>query len=240
MEPFAEAPGSEQLSAGNAVRWFELCLVVLICFGDATISSLHILSTGIHQAGYSPAARWGYLIFQEVLGLSLLGYVLWRRGLRIRNLGLSWSWKDMLSGIPVAIIAMVVSSLGYWFVLFLFHQTHAQVAAAGWSTAHQIFGRPSLIAIPFMLLNPFFEEVVVRAYVMTEIAELSGSWLLAGAVSVAVQTTYHLYYGWVGALTLAFQFIVYASYYGIRRKATPIVIAHGIFDVLGMAKLWLS
>ena len=133
---------------------------------------------------------------------------------------------------------MIVYSLAHPLILLVFHQTRLQATTAAWTTARQILGYPSLLAIPFTLLNPLFEELVVRAYLMTEVRALTGSWLLAGTMSVAVQTTYHLYYGWVGALSLAFQFTVFSLYYGMRRRATPVVIAHGLFDVLGMIRLW--
>ena len=89
-----------------------------------------------------------------------------------------------------------------------------------------------------MLLNPFFEELIVRAYLMTEIRELTGSAWLAGAASVALQTAYHLYYGWERALSLGFLFLAFSIYYATRRKATPIVVAHGIFDIWGLVRLW--
>jgi len=59
-----------------------------------------------------------------------------------------------------------------------------------------------VVVIPFSLLNPFFEELIVRAYLMTEIMDLTGSAMLAIATSVLLQASYHLYYGWFGALAL--------------------------------------
>jgi len=87
-------------------------------------------------------------------------------------------------------------------------------------------------------MNPFFEELLVRAYLMTEIVELTGSSALAIAVSVAVQTSYHLYYGWSGALSLAFLFLAFALYFARSRRALPVVVAHGVFDIYGLVRLW--
>ncbi len=94
-----------------------------------------------------------------------------------------------------------------------------------------------LIAIPFVLLNPFFEELIVRAYLMTELKFLTGSWAVAGIVSVLLQASYHLYYGWSRASTLVFLFVVFAIYYARKRKDTPIVVAHGVFDLIGFVQL---
>jgi membrane protease YdiL (CAAX protease family) len=130
-----------------------------------------------------------------------------------------------------------------WDILFgytLVHFVHRAVLthATGGVTAREMFTHLSVATIVAFLVNPFVEELIVRAYLMTEIGELTGSWTLAAAVSIAVQTSYHLYYGWVTALSLGFQFAVFAIYYARSRKATPIVVAHGIFDMLGLIHLW--
>lgn len=50
----------------------------------------------------------------------------------------------------------------------------------------------SLWLLAFSLLNPFFEELIVRAFLISETVALSGSATIAVALSVAVQTSYHL------------------------------------------------
>jgi membrane protease YdiL (CAAX protease family) len=67
-------------------------------------------------------------------------------------------------------------------------------------SARDFFAHPSVVAIPFSLLNPFFEELIVRAYLMSEVIDLAGSPAFAVALSVAVQFSYHLFYGWAGAV----------------------------------------
>jgi len=111
-------------------------------------------------------------------------------------------------------------------------------SAHGGQTAREIFGHPSLMAIPFCFLNPFFEELIVRAYLMTEVKALTGSWILSAALSVAIQFSYHLYYGWGRAIALSFLFLVFSIYYARTQRATPIIIAHGIFDIYGLIRLW--
>ena len=92
--------------------------------------------------------------------------------------------------------------------------------------------------MPFALLNPFYEEIVVRAYLMTEVRELTGSVTLAAAASLALQTSYHIYYGWAGAATLGVAFISFVGYFAIWRRALPVVVAHAIFDLVGYFRLW--
>ena len=105
-------------------------------------------------------------------------------------------------------------------------------------TAKDFFAHPPVVAIPFSLLNPFFEELIVRAYLMAEVIELTGSSTMAVALSVGVQFSYHLYYGWVGAISLSFFFLALALYYVRSRCAFPVIVAHGFLDVYALIRLW--
>jgi membrane protease YdiL (CAAX protease family) len=167
--------------------------------------------------------------------LLLLGYVLSRRGMRIRDLGLRWSPRDIAAGLLVFIISALVYYFGRAFVGMIQHVYFP--SAPGGHAPRELFGHPSWQVIPLILINPFFEELTVRAFLMSEVKALTGSWTLAAAASIAVQTSYHLYYGWAGALGLSFQFLVFAVYYAWRRRALPIIVAHGLFDIWAIVPL---
>jgi len=133
----------------------------------------------------------------------------------------------VLAGLSYVVGALLVQALHYELYGAIAHGTRA----------NQYFSNPSIWALPFSLLNPFFEELIVRAYVMTEIKELTGSTLLAILLSVLLQASYHLYYGWVGALSVAFPFMVFAIYYGRSRRVVPLIVAHAAFDLYGLVGL---
>jgi membrane protease YdiL (CAAX protease family) len=214
-------------------RWFEVGLVLFIAFGSSVLYSLYSLKNGPQNDSPVSTLRWAALIVQEVSTLLLLGYVLSRRALSFGSIGLRWSPKDVGAGTLLALVSYIVYGFGYSFIRTFQHST----LGTG-STARAVFGHPPVVvAIAFCLLNPFFEELVVRAYLMTEITELTGSTVWAVILSVVVQFSYHLYYGWGGAISLCFQFLVFALYYAYWRRALPVVLAHGFFDVYGMLRL---
>jgi membrane protease YdiL (CAAX protease family) len=214
-------------------RWFEVGLVLFIAFGSSVLYSLYSLKYGPQNDSAVSTLRWAALIVQEVSTLLLLGYVLSRRALSFGSIGLRWSPKDVWAGTLLALVSYIVYGFGYSFIRAFQHST----LGTG-STARAVFGHPPVVmAIAFCLLNPFFEELVVRAYLMTEITELTGSTVWAVILSVVVQFSYHLYYGWAGAISLSFQFLVFALYYAYSRRALPVVLAHGFFDVYGMLRL---
>jgi membrane protease YdiL (CAAX protease family) len=96
-------------------------------------------------------------------------------------------------------------------------------------------GMLSILGVLFLLLNPFFEELIVRAYVISEVQFFTGSSFLAILVSVAIQSSYHLYQGLVPALLTTSLFTVFSLYYVRTKRITPVIIAHMFFDFLALA-----
>jgi membrane protease YdiL (CAAX protease family) len=102
---------------------------------------------------------------------------------------------------------------------------------------HPLFGfGVSLLSIAFTCVNPFFEELIVRAYTMSEIWSAGGSAGVAIAVSVALQMSYHLYQGAARAIGLTVIFTIYSIYYAQTRKIAPVVLAHLAMDSLALIK----
>lgn len=217
-------------------RWFEVCLVLLVAFGPALLNALYVLKNGPNAAPHMSDARWSIGFFQEVTALLLLGYVLSRRSLRFRDLGLRWSLGDVGVGVLITGVSFAAYMLGSTVVHLVHYWTYGFLARG--PSGSDFFAHPSVAAIPFSILNPFFEELIVRAYLMTEILDLTGSSTLAVALSVVVQFSYHLYYGWAGAISLSFQFLIFAVYFVRSRRVLPIIVAHGLFDVYGLVRLW--
>jgi membrane protease YdiL (CAAX protease family) len=216
-------------------RWFEVGLVLLVACSASIIGSIYTLKTGQSTMSLASNSPWAYGILHETTSLLFLRYVLSRRGLSFRDLGLRWTFRDAGMGVLVAALSYVTYFFGSILVsMFQYWHYHASFNLA--HTGRHFIGHPSMAFIPFCFVNPFFEELIVRAYLMTEIADLTKSSILAVTISVAVQFSYHLYYGWAGACSLAFLFLTFALYYSRSRRALPIVIAHGIYDVTALFK----
>jgi membrane protease YdiL (CAAX protease family) len=90
----------------------------------------------------------------------------------------------------------------------------------------------SIFYLLFILINPFFEEIIARAYVMSEVKDLFGKTSLAIIVSVGLQTSYHLYQGWSSAIILFSGFLIFSLYYAESRRVMPVILAHFYFDLL--------
>jgi membrane protease YdiL (CAAX protease family) len=231
-------PGSqlERPVTGRRLRWFELFLVLLVAVGSPLLNALYLLKNGPGAMPHTTNASWSILILREVSALLLLGYVLSRRNLRFKDLGLRWS----LRGVGVGILLTVASYMSYALGTVIVQALHLAMFGTGvrGPTGRDFFAHPSIAVIPYFLLNPFFEELIVRAYLMTEVMDLTGSRVLAVFLSVVVQSSYHLYYGWGVAIAISFQFLVFAIYYARSRQALPVIVAHGFFDIFALFRLW--
>ncbi len=230
----APAGALPMTASDKRLRWFELALVLVIAFGGSFLSSLYLMKAGKAALPMVSEFRWARGFVQEIPCLFLLWYVLSRRRRNFRDIGLRWSVRDVGVGLGLTLVSYLAYIVG-GFIVYFVHHAFFPPGANGVSAA-DLSSHSSLLAIPFVLINPFFEELIVRAYLMTEVKALTGSWFLASISSVAIQWSYHLYYGWDGSFSIAFTFLAFSIYFARTQKATPLVVAHGMLDI--WALLW--
>jgi membrane protease YdiL (CAAX protease family) len=66
------------------------------------------------------------------------------------------------------------------------------------------------------------------------VKDLTGSGALAVAISVALQTVYHLYQGVIMAVATGAGFLIFSLYYARSRRITPVILAHLYLDALAL------
>ena len=216
-------------------RLVDLLLVLAVAFSRSLLISLYLFLSGSKAPNLPSYTVIQFIdgVLSELTGLILLVILLMRQGRSLQDLGFRYSWKD----IPRTVLLWVVSSLAYSFLYYplyyIFVMAHITVTLPAnvqfLHYAHQ--GVNMLFAIPYSIINPFFEELIVRAYLITEIAYLTGRAWLAVLVSVVFQVSYHLYQGLLPALCYSGLFLVFSLYYVRSRRIVPIIFAHMIDDV---------
>jgi membrane protease YdiL (CAAX protease family) len=80
-------------------------------------------------------------------------------------------------------------------------------------------------------VNGFFEELIVRGYLMTEIKRLTGSIFFAVLCSVGVQISYHFYQGGPLAISHIGTFMLFAVFYAKTNRILPPILAHSAIDL---------
>jgi len=212
------------------IRIIELVLVCVIAVGGSVLTSVYTLF-GQSLGDSHGTLRISYMILSEAAALVLLWYVLSRRSKSLVDLGFGWKWSDVGW-------AAVLASGGYLIYSLVFNVMYGsglpavEAQASGARVSRYLFGGGLFtLTLAFQFINPFFEELIVRAYLMTEVRQLTNSVTAAVVCSTALQTSYHLYQGVPRAFATGCMFLIWSIYFAKTRRIMPIILAHLFFDV---------
>ena len=188
-----------------------------------------------------------FLPFSETPFLLLWGWLsLWVRGVGWRGVGLRrpsrWGQTVMLGAVTG--------------VTFQFFGTYVLEPLIVRLTGHPVDlsqfaslrGNVSLLLLLLALVwtfAAFGEEFVYRGYLMNRVADLSGGGSAAWALSLAAVSVLfgvaHLYQGVSGILVNTAAGLVYgAVYLRAGRNLWAPIIAHGVYDTVGLAFIYLG
>lgn len=217
-------------------RWLGLGIVLLVSFGTFVASSAYYLSG---QAGPSrwqtSEARLVAGLITEATALAVLWYVLSGQQRGWRSIGWNLQWMDIFRAVGVLTVSMLVT-----YVVWIAVQLSLSAYSGHYLTPKSVRGMLgfgiSAFTIVLVCLNPFFEELIVRGYLMSEIVDLTGNGALAVVASVAVQMSYHLYQGLANGVVLTAIFIVFSTYFLRSRRIAPLVLAHFFLDAYALIR----
>ena len=224
-------PDAHSLGSARPLQVFELLLVCFIAFSGALFLSTYMLFTRRSPSeSMQGDFRWWYAISHQIGALALVWYVLRRRSQNFSDLGLFWKGKEIavtpLLWFACAIIAYIfrraIQSFGG---LPSNDDPNARVAAYLFANGIGIG------TVVFQLVNPFFEELIVRAYLITRMRELTNSLAFAITTSVILQVSYHFYQGIWMALSYTGVFLLFSLYYAKTNRILAVILTHMIFDL---------
>jgi membrane protease YdiL (CAAX protease family) len=216
-------------------RKFQLCLVLAVGFLIPFVRSLGIF-LGIWDPGPATSYRFVRVIAFELVGLLFLYLVLRYQRRRFREIGLTFAvgLTELWHSFALFFAGLFSSALLYFVVNFIY-----VLIGHGLPRPHNsamVFGTTlSVLPVLFVLLNPFYEELLVRAYLISETEEIYRSTALAVFLSVALQISYHLYQGLPAALSHIPTFLLFSLYFVRMRRILPVILAHMYMDVLALA-----
>lgn len=213
-------------------RALELYLVVGVAFAAPIFVAIYSLFFGsLTQHTQVSGVLVFYGLIYELLALAVLIYVLSRQGRSLKQIGLSFSWKD----IPISLLLILISYVAfygcYFAILYGYYFVAGRALIQPAKTQTYLDAGVSIGTILFVVLNPLYEELIARAYIISEVKYLTGSSVLAVLVSVVIQVLYHLYQGVPAAIALGAMFLVLSIYYTRYKRIAPVIFAHLYFDL---------
>jgi len=195
--------------------------------GTGTIQRVPAIVTG-HPAANLVLAALSYLPIGVMVPLALL--LLNRTGQHLPELGLTKpGWRtDVWPGAGIA-------AAGYGAVLVL-----AIVLAPLIRDDKKLFSAPAIGHLPdyyvvygivIAAVSASAEEILVSGYLLTRLEQLGWNPRRALVLSLALRTSYHVYYGLGFLLTIPFGYFATRSFQKHRRLMPPI-IAHFLYDAV--------
>lgn len=225
-------PPQPLIPPGQRSRKVQFFLVIAIAFALPILSSLIVFfgHRPLHAA--TPGRTLATVIFQLISLLCLYVALRYQK----RNL------KDIGVRLPMR-IAEVGHSFGLFFgafpaalaVIILLYAVFGHSIQRTFNDSALFGNHIALTTVLFVFLNPFHEELIVRAFLITEMEHFYKSTALAVFVSVFIQSSYHLYQGLPAALIHASTFLLFSIYFVRTRRILPVIMAHMFLDVSALA-----
>jgi hypothetical protein len=216
----------------NLPRLQSLGIIWLTSLSILIANSIYVLRGGTAPTGTLPQSyRLLGALIHEITSLVLLWYVMSKERITRKHIGWNPSPRDIPQAVGLVFGSLIVT-YAVWVPTQLIYRAYSGQYLTPKSLT-SVFGfGVSALSVAFICVNPFFEELVVRAFTMSEIMDLGGSRGLAIGVSVAIQISYHLYQGAANVLVLIAVFTLFSIYYAQTRNIVPVIVAHLWMDLI--------
>lgn len=173
-----------------------------------------------------------YSLLSQLSSLVVLAYVLRKRGMWLRGITEPFRAADLVWGVGLFAVAKAGWEIATTWI------RGACIVFTGFPPEHvpvdRILGLHLSVAwVLYQFVNPWKEELIVRGFLMTEVAALVG---MPAAIlfSSLLQASYHLYQGPVNVAGVLVAFLIFSVYYARTRRLFPILVAHTLMDVMAL------
>lgn len=245
---------NEQTSMRPGRLWGEAFGMSVIFFAALFISSIiGVIIYGIYLAGQGEslnpndletAAKVSFLFLPVATIISLL-----MTHIFLRKSGRTWAdiglWKPsklgmaILLGVAITVVAFA-ASIGVNSLL-LSMGIEPDLSAFDF-LAGDFFMYIYLITVISWFSAGFAEEVVFRGFVMGNLARALGddkkAWIIAAVLQAGIFGLMHSYQGVGGIITTGTIAFVFGMAYFYIRNLWPVIIAHGLVDVIAISVLY--
>jgi membrane protease YdiL (CAAX protease family) len=199
----------------------EFALVIFIAFSWSIIASVIALSRFRADAeivAFTDDHLWGVAAYEIILA-PILVFILRQTGWRWKDFHVHYSNAGTIVGIALGVASIALMTLVEW--------------AAG--PVRITMPSASLVAVFVVsLLNPWYEELLVCAYVIEALRKRFGL-VTAINASIALRLSYHLYQGPPAFIVFAIFGLLVTLVYVRTGRLWPVIVGHSIADFVGLA-----
>ena len=207
----------------------EFLIVVFWAFGQFIFKS--ILSMGASRAAVYTNEALTSLLVVELLQFAFLAWFLRARGWTFEKLSLKVTLRGTGLGLGLLVATYAL------FVIVQLIASHLLPMDMNSSAALYPKGAKDLdLQVIFVasVVNGVYEELFVAGYVITAMTPVRGPWTAVN-VSTGIRLLCHLYQGPIGILAIVPLGILFGWVYVRTRALWPLIVAHVLLDVVGLA-----
>ena len=232
VQPEASKPDSRLL-------WIEISVVLLL------IVLPNLFNSFAWSPPKGPAASFAFQAASRLLHsfgeIALILFIIWRSGEPWRSFGICGlkMAPDFWGGIVVFLLGKVAHRV-LWSILY----GVLSVSMIAWVTKRD----PSAFSLPSGLLeygllvvmclaNGLAEELVMRAYLLRRLSQLTHSMAAACLISTTLFAAYHGYQGPTGVIGAFMLGLIYSGTFLAFRRLAPVALAHGLQDIIAWVSL---
>jgi membrane protease YdiL (CAAX protease family) len=208
----------------------EFAIVVVGAFAPPIVISLWWTIATSFAAAPAPTGEDLKLLFlEEAVILAVLGWFLHLRGWRLGGFDARPRLREVVDAIGLVLLCYLA-----WYLLW---QAIALLAAPASSASPVVDPAARVdwaLILAVSILNPLYEELFLCGYIITVLNRWRGIYW-ASAASLAIRLAFHTYQGPEGLLSIVPVGLVLTLYFVVTRRLWPVIIAHGVLDVVGLA-----
>jgi CAAX protease family protein len=208
-------------------RAAEIVIVVAIFAGWFIYASVQAVLLGFPVPTFEDRGLLGLVILETIM-FGFAWSFLRVRGWRIAQFDIRVTWLGLLIG-------SILYGVG-WIADVAIWDSFAKQDAA--RSMLEDISHANTATLPMVLLvsiiNGTYEEFFLTGYLLKALRSAGASAALG--VSALIRLTCHLYQGPIGALMIMTVGLLFAGFYWRYRLLWPVICAHIIADVLGLAR----
>jgi membrane protease YdiL (CAAX protease family) len=225
-----ELPASHSQSRTRSIS-LEAVAVFGVTVGVSLAGTVFDRGQSRARIAFTDRHLWSVVVYELML-VALFVPWLRRRGWNPAAIAGRLRLKDIARGVGVSLIALACC----WAVWIVFALSN-RAAAAALAGEQRFNGVPAgpLAIVVLCVVNPIFEEFLWLGYGVARLADRLG-WRAAAALSLGLRVAVHLYQGPWAILAVLPLGLAFTWYYSRTRRLWPVVVAHMLFDALGLVQ----
>ena len=207
----------------------EFLIVIVWAFGQFIFAS--ILSIGAGRTAVYSNQQLASVLVVELLQFAFLAWFLHVRGWTFEKVSLKVTLRGTALGLGLMVATQAV------FVVAQLIGEHVLPIDMNSAASFYPQGAKDLdLQLIFItsVVNGVYEELFVAGYIITALTPVRGPWTAIN-VSTGVRLLYHLYQGPIGILTIVPLGILFGWVYVRTKQLWPLIVAHVLIDVVGLA-----